>query len=125
MLLAVLSGCSGDGLAYANGQILLDGQPIEQGTVRFVGVLGNAPTAEVLIVNGKYSVKTVMGPKRVEVHGYRKIGQRPWHPGDTTSPPVDILEELVPRHYNSDSTLGADLKAGKQQLDFSLKSRIR
>ena len=45
----VLGGCGGDGLVEVCGNVTFDGKPVEQGTISFLPVDGEGPTAGALI----------------------------------------------------------------------------
>jgi hypothetical protein len=120
LLGAVCLGCSDDKTTRLSGTITLDGTPLEKGKIRFDPVDGNAPTAETLVADGKYSVITRPGKKNVIINGMKKVGERRYHEEDPTSPIVDVNEETVPARYNTASELTAELKGGAQTLNWEL-----
>jgi hypothetical protein len=122
-----LAGCS-DSAPYGEveGEVALDGKPLAEGVVRFTPVNGNAGTASALIENGRFAEKKVpVALHRVEISspvlpkGVKS--QKEMKRG--TVDEGAALEELIPRRYNSDSTLTADIKSGKNSLKFELTSK--
>ena len=125
LLLAMLSlaGCNRSGLMEQSGQVTLDGDPVPTGTISFFPADGRGPTAANLIVDGQYTVKAAPGPKRVEIHGYRIVGQAHYIPGDPSSPLVDQKDPIVPERYNVKSELTCQVKRSRSDLHFVLSSQ--
>ena len=115
-------GCSDGNVARLSGTVTLDGALVEKGTISLAPADGRAPTAEALINGGKYSVTTLPGPKKIVIHGLKQVGTRRYHPEDPSSPMVDVHEETVPARYNTQSELSEQVQAGRQTLDFALKT---
>ena len=117
----VLGGCGGDGLVEVRGKVTFDGRPVEQGTISFLPTDGKGPTAGALIENGRYTVRAAPGKKKVEIEGYRVIGQQHVFPDDPSSPLVDKTEPIVPEKYNTHTTLTFDVKQSVDDADFDLQ----
>lgn len=123
LLLAVsllLGGCRNDNVVEIAGSVTLDGEPLEQGVIAFRPVDGDGPTAEAMIVAGKYRAALRPGAKRVEVQGFRQRGEEHALPDDPTSPLVPRLEPIVPPRYQADSTLTLHVEHTTQHADFAL-----
>jgi hypothetical protein len=122
---AVCTGCSGGGgdeipKHEVSGTVTLKGQPLAEGTISFVPADGQGPTAGAAIQEGQYTAQVPPGPKRVEIHAVKVVGQRKMF--DTPdSPTVDVTEELVPPQYNTESTLHADVQDDRDDLNFTLE----
>jgi len=126
MLLALLvcAGCSSDGLVDASGEVKLDGKPLSMGTVSFYPADGKGPSsAAVLKEDGHYTVRAAPGRKRVEILGYKKVGQKRHTEDDPSSPIVDITEQIVPERYNAKSELTCEIVSGPNDLNFDLKTQ--
>lgn len=124
LLIAVsLVGCSGSDQMKVSGQVTLDGNPVENGTISFLPADGIGPSAADLITDGRYTVEASPGPKRVEIHGYKTLGQKRYDPTDPKSPMVDIKEPIVPEKYNVKSQLTCDIERGRDDLNFALQSQ--
>jgi len=115
-------GCSGR-FSTVSGKVTFDGEPVEKGTISFLPADGHGSTAADLIAAGQFSVRVGPGKYKVQINGFRKVGQRPASPGDPSSPMVDELEQIVPERYNTKTELNCDVNAGRQQADFTLASK--
>ena len=121
MLVAALAGCSGSNLVEVHGTVQLDGKPIETGTVRMVAVDGKTPSAQTTIKNGEYRIEVAPGKKKVEIQGFRVIGQQRRN-NDPTAPLEDVTEPIVPAKFNTRTELTCEVVAGNDTQDFDLKS---
>ena len=131
--IAILAnGCGGQpGIERpaVSGAVLLDGQPIESGTISFIPAPGTkGPTAGGIIRSGKYSIVegdgAAVGTARVEISSSKMTGKMievgsPMPPGTK----IEETVEAVPAKYNKNSTLTVDIKAGLNTHDFDLKSK--
>jgi len=131
-----LAGCSKDPLpAKVRGEVLVDGQPLEKGTIIFA--VPGKPEATGVIENGKIvSVGTFktddgasVGQAQVAVQAIQ-ITAPPvvvQNPGDTTSNTLASMsgQSLIPTRYGNPATSGlsADLKAGPNEPKFELQSK--
>jgi hypothetical protein len=146
-LMTLSGGCSGgDSLPKErlSGTVTLDGQPLEQGTIRFMPTAQeNASTStETIITSGAYEIPAstglLPGPYQVSISAVEEAK------GSTPAPKVrrgpgydpvggtgveeataDVrMRELIPAKYNIKSTLKADVtKGGKNVFDFPLMSK--
>lgn len=122
-------GCSGSKRASATGNITLDGQAVEDGTISFIPVDQSAgPSAWGEIKEGRYLIsagrRPILGMNRVEIRARLKTGRKA--PFDPLVPPEMLLDEVVegaPARYNTMSELTADVKPGENTFDFSLQSK--
>lgn len=131
LVLLGLVGCGGRGgdslpRQPVEGVVTLDGAPVEKGTIQFMPTPGtaHATLASAMIKDGKYSIPKDRGPVP---GGYRVIISAPdpkapavidEDPGGEAPPP---LPDLIPSQYNASSTLNAEIKAGPNVHDFTLK----
>ena len=116
------AGCGGGTIPMAKvkGEVKLDGKPIEKGTIAFLPSDGKGPTAGGDITNGQFSVLVPPGPKRIEIHSSKVVGQRKAF--DTPdSPMMDIAEELIPPAYNVQSTLTHKVEMPDTTINLDLK----
>lgn len=123
----VTGGCGGpDGRQAIEGTVTFDGKPLEKGQITFTPQAGtNGPTAGAEIVDGKFSVPAAGGPFagrfRVEITasrpGSQKVTDR------FTGKPVNSFEQFIPKKYNTESQLDADVKAGAtNRFEFAVSS---
>ncbi|MFH1924018.1 MAG: hypothetical protein ABIP48_29540 [Planctomycetota bacterium] len=125
VLLVVIAGCDGSNRAGVTGEVTLDGQPVEDGTISFVPSGGAAAWGD--IKGGRYSISAAEGPgvgtSRVEIRWDRKTGKK--SPAVPPAPPdtmIEETEEAVPARYNAESELKAEVKSGKNTFDFKLEA---
>jgi len=118
----ICPACSRDNSTRLSGLVTLDGAPMKKGSIGLTPRDGKGPTAEAIITDGKYSLKTWPGPKLVVIHGLKKVGTRRFHEDEPSSPMVDVNEESLPARYHSQSRLEENLNAGEQTLNFDLTS---
>lgn len=128
LLAAVLVGCGGGSdMAPVSGIVRLDGNPVTEGTVRFVPESGRGAKGTIQS-DGTFTLGTdtrsdgaSIGKHRVAIIAYkvdkveRTDGGRPLITGSTP---------LVPRHYMAPGTSGLEfeVKPGKNDAVFELKS---
>jgi hypothetical protein len=128
-LLVVTVGCGGTNRGAVSGEVTLDGEPVDGGTVTFTPAGGGAADAAAWakIEGGRYSISAAEGPgvgtSRVEIRWDRKTGKQipavPPAPPDTM---IDETAEAIPPRYNTRSELKAEVKPGDNTFDFELKS---
>jgi hypothetical protein len=126
-LLAVLPlllapACSDSSTATLDGTVTLDGEPLAEGSVRFVPTdPSKGGTAGAAIKDGKFSAQVPVGELRVEISAPKVVGKRKAY--DTPdSPTVDVVEERIPDRYNTRSELKVTIKKGSQKEKFDLTS---
>jgi hypothetical protein len=123
LALACAGGCSSEaGKGSVNGEVVLDGVPLKEGTIRFVPSDGQTATADAAVSQGRFSATVPVGEKRVEITAPKVVGKQKMY--DTPdSPVVDQVEELLPARYNVRSELTMTVQKGSQQKRFELKSK--
>lgn len=131
VLAASLTGCGGNPTASHNpikGEVKLDGQPMESGSIMFRPVNeGKGQAVSAPIVAGRYEVGTAdgpaVGPHRVEIRGTRKSGKMIQK---ALAPKGELIEEQVEAvspKFNTQSELMADVKAGENVANYEVKSK--
>ncbi|OWK37556.1 hypothetical protein FRUB_06676 [Fimbriiglobus ruber] len=119
LLACAASGCgpSGPKMVPVSGEVTFNGKPVETGDILFMPAEGHAAPEGGRIVNGRYECTCVPGKKRVEVRATREI------PGtsDSMRGGRPRVEDYVPRQFNVDTTLTADVPAaGSNSINFPL-----
>ena len=120
--LLVLSGC-GKPAPSVVGTVLLDGDPLPSGWIRFVPAEGTPGSdAGGVIEEGKYSVGKglAVGKYRVEIHGLKESTLRKERDPITPIQLIPAAIEAVPAAYNVKSQLIRAVEAGANALDFDL-----
>ena len=132
LLLAIsLAGCGETQTALHNpikGEVKLDGQPMESGTIMFRpldGVKGQAVSAT--IKAGRYELAASEGPAvgghHVEVRGVHKTGKMIQKPLAPKGEMVEEEGESVAAKFNTKSDLKADIKVGDNVANFDVTSK--
>jgi hypothetical protein len=117
----LLAGCDRR-MAKVRGEVLLDGKPLAEGTIRFESIAGTGPTAGDIIENGRFEVEATRGPNRVELNAWEVV--LPKKPRDPNNPREDATtRELIPKQYNTKSTLVVDVGADRSEVKFDLRSK--
>lgn len=132
-LVGVLTGCSGKGLpdsVSVSGRVMLDGEPLEQGMVRFAPVAagGHLAIGE-LGKGGWFTMNTTKSSPGVLKGAYKVsvLSDKPYEiEFDPLNPPADLPppESYIPRRYNKIDTSGlaVEVTAPIRDLLFELSS---
>lgn len=113
--LVFAAGCGGASEYTVSGTVTLDGQPVEEGEIRFLPTDGQGTPFAGPIVNGKFESRASAGQNRVEINATR----------ESATPAPDGLpnfESYIPAAYNSQSTLTVTIPPDSGSLTFDLKS---
>jgi hypothetical protein len=144
----LFSGCGRTGIERASiyGNVTLDGQPVESGSVRLVCLEEKGgPSSGGDIVNGEYSIDEAKGPTlgrhRVEVYIPYNTGRKipspmggpvaiteidlnsPAPSNQNTAGMVDAWADKAPLKYNRESTLEINIESGSNQFDIPMASK--
>jgi hypothetical protein len=103
-------GCSGGGkdkTVQVSGKVELDGKPLDDGEIAFVGDAGTVP--DILPVKaGAFEGKVKVGKKKVEIRVFETKKAPPTATGGAT----ETRENVLPDRYNTKSTLTAEVTEG-------------
>ena len=123
-LSAVLLGCgAGDGKLAVEGTATWNGQPIENGYVEVSPASGPGQVDGADIVDGKFSLRTTAGEKRVSVVAQRKIGETA--PTERIPTPEPIYFQFLPKQFNENTTLTSTVDPGDPALVLDLTGEER
>jgi len=99
-----------------HGSVKLDTRPLAEGAIAFISP-ETGDLQELSVKDGKYEGQVRAGNRRVEIRAFRP---RSGPPKPMDPPPKNFL----PKRYNSDTTLSANVSAaGPNMFDFDLSSR--
>lgn len=119
---ATILGCTADSKhGTVTGTVMLDGQPLASGLIRFTPSDGNTATADATIENGKFTAVVPIGDKTIWISAPKVVGKRKTY-NTPDSPTIDVVQELLPARYNSQTTLKCTVTPGSQQPTFELTS---
>src|SRR5262245_35203515 len=112
------TGCtSQDQPVGVSGTVALDGKPVSNGRILFVGNDGSPPEV-VNIKDGSFDGKVRPGKRRVEISALRKTGRK-----NAFWPNDEEMEDYIPVRYNVQSELSEEIPPeGKSGLKYDLKS---
>lgn len=119
---AFAAGCSGaSATGDVTGTVTVDERtPPPGSSITFIPEDGKAPTAGCLIENGKYAARVPVGTAKVEIRVPRVLGKlQAAGPGAEG----DEVKESLPPKYNDETELRLDIKPGKNEKDWDLKSK--
>ena len=122
VLMLMIAGCTGSGgpeRAAVSGDVSVNGDPVEDGTISFVPTgTTKGPSTGGDISGGKYSLAAdkgpVVGTQRVEIRAYRKTGRK-LPPKPPNNSETDEMEPYIPARYNTQSMLTVEIDSGKNE----------
>lgn len=115
-LSSLMVGC-GPTEATVSGAVLVDGQPLEKGEILFEELDKSIAPNAGPITAGKYSLRVQPGAKIVRIRASRA----PARPDPLMG--YAPLEAMIPAEFNTQSTLRAQIKPGKNEgVDFAVTS---
>lgn len=113
------SGC-GKPMGNVTGLIEWHDQPVVSGEIQFEPLQDKTvPIVSGLIRDGKYRVSLPTGEKRVRIFVYEKTGI------DRSNPamPIDIITNIMPKKYNTESEMTYTVKKGLQEYHFPAETQ--
>lgn len=125
--LCLVMGCSqnaGPELGYVEGNVTLDGKPLDGAEVQFEPSDAR-PSVAFTDENGHY-VLQFTGTRNgatVGSHVVRILSARGSSGGEGDGPFVKARPELLPAKYHDKSTLTAEVQSGNNTIDFDLQSK--
>jgi hypothetical protein len=130
LLSLLLGGCSddSDGLQAISGTVIVDGAPVQSGSISFQPTEGQASSSGAVITNGKYTVPRetglLAGNYRVAISapmpGTVDKGIEHALPGE--APP--LAKDLIPPEWNSASAHFIDVKkGGSNSFPFEISTK--
>lgn len=115
------SGETGPELFTVKGTVTFDGSPVDEGRIQFRQTVGDQKAYSADIKAGSYTIQTEAGNAAVEITASRPTGE--FDTSNPDDPPQPIGEMYIPKQYNSQTTLTADVKpSGDNTIPFDLKS---
>ena len=120
--LAALGGCARQGGNSVNGEVSLEGEPVNGGSIVFLPAGGEGTKGAAEIIDGKYAIPAEQaltpGSYRVEINWSKPTGKQ--LPSGDPGMMMEERAEAVPVKYNSESTLTVEIAAGANKHDFRL-----
>src|SRR5262245_33920581 len=119
-----LAGCGGGSkVGEVSGTVTVDGQtPAAGSSISFVPEGGKAPSAGAVIEGGKYTARVPVGTAKVEIRVPRPV-TLPKGEAAGPGPGGDRIEESLPARFNDETELTYEVKPGRQEKNWDLKTR--
>lgn len=117
-------GCGGGiKTAPVTGDVTVDGNPVESGTVTFHSPTTDEAVAIGSIVEGKYSAEVPVGEAVVRLKGLRKVevDEKKVKRGYKYTE-EELNPEVFPAKYNTSTELKVTIKDGDNKCDFACVS---
>ena len=114
--------------AAITGEVALDGQILQQGSIVFTPTDGTkGTTAGGTIANGRYQLTSNAGPSvgwnRVEIRALRKTGKQIPAPFPARNKMTEEQVEAIPSQFNTESKLKVEVQRGENTADFKVTSK--
>lgn len=119
LVTTLLAGCGGDGKVPIQGTATWNGEPIEIGYVELQPTDNTGQFASAEIRQGKFTLRTAPGPRRVKVTAQRKIGEVP--PSERIPMAEPIMHQYIPPKFNAQSETEIEIKADDPVLSLDLE----
>jgi len=119
LLTTLLLGCGGDGKVPIQGTATWNGEPIEIGYVELQPTDNAGQFASAEIREGKFTLRTSPGPRRVKITAQRKIGEIP--PSERIPTAEPIMHQYIPARFNTESETEIEIKADNPVLALDLE----
>lgn len=115
-------GCwnSGPARAVVHGKVSYKGQPVNEGTIRFI--IDNRPTAQGQISKGLYRIDhdggVPVGSGKVEIDAFEDTKKAAFTSIDGKK--VMEARQILPAKYNEKSELKVEITSGENEKNFDL-----
>lgn len=123
LLLAVsMPGCSFETRASVEGKVTYGGKPLDVATITFLPASEEGTKCGGIIENAQYKIEPKFGPKpgphRVEIRWAKPTGKKS---RNEFGEELEVRKEGLPDKYHANSTLTAEIKSGKNEINFQLE----
>lgn len=122
VLVLSAASCSKESGVALEGKVSYGGDPIDVGTITFIPASGSGIKSGGLIENGNYKIDAKTGPgpgpHRVEIRWAKGTGRKT---KNEFGEEIQTRQEGLPEKYHAASTLTAEIKPGKNVIDFALE----
>ena len=117
-----LTGCSFESRASVEGRVTYAGKPLDVATITFLPTSEEGIKCGGIIENSQYKIESKFGPKpgphRVEIRWAKPTGKKS---RNEFGEEIENRKEGLPEKYHVGSSLKADIKLGKNIVDFQLE----
>jgi hypothetical protein len=116
----MFAGCSyGPPMGDVHGKVTVNGQPLTEGSIRFIPVDGETQSTGGIITNGEFQVEVPVAKQRVEIMAH--VIDKEKTPPNPTDDQI-VMKALVPKRYNFESELTLDVVEGLNEPVYNLSN---
>lgn len=125
LLLLIEAGCSRrpkdqPTLGEVSGTVTLDGEPLTNAIIHFIPSGGRESVA-ILDNKGNYVLGYLPKVPGAKIGNHKVVIKTYFN--DEASPEAMFNRERIPNRYNTETTLTAEVKAGKNEHNFTLTTK--
>ncbi|MEX1041829.1 MAG: hypothetical protein WDZ51_14415 [Pirellulaceae bacterium] len=122
MLLLGLTGCGDDDpRSSVSGTVTLNGERLTGGEIVFVPVNPRLASESARIDDGRYTMRVAPGEKQVVIRAERDHPTAQM-PGPDPGTMIPLREQFIPKRYNDNTELTAEVVQGANKFDFELEA---
>ncbi len=124
VILLALAGCGDASMADVSGTVKVDGNPLEDGAIRFFPEDSKTQTTGGFVKGGRYSVKVPVSVMKVSISAPKVVSWKKLY-NTPDSPKMPVTVEVLPAKYSDErqTELRLDVKPGTNQKDYDLPSK--
>ena len=124
LLIATFTAGCADGPAVGDvrGTVTVNGQPLKEGSIRFIPVDGDAPASGGTIHDGSFEAQVPVAKQRVEI--VANVIDEEKTPPNATADQI-VMKKVVPERYSVQSELTLEVKPGLNEPIYELSDRQR
>jgi hypothetical protein len=112
------AGCAdGPAVGDVRGTVTVNGQPLKEGSIRFIPVAGDTPASGGTIRDGSFEAKVPVAKQRVEI--VANVIDEDKTPPNATADQI-VMKKVVPDRYGAGSELTLDVKPGVNEPVYNL-----
>ena len=118
LIASCTAGCAkGPAVGDVSGTVTVNGQPLKEGSIRFIPVDGGAPASGGTIHDGRFEAQVPVAKQRVEI--VANVIDEVKTPPNATADQI-VMKKVVPDRYGTGSELTLDVKPGVNESAFEL-----
>lgn len=99
------------------GKVTVNGQPLAEGSIRFIPVDGETQSTGGIITMGSFRVEVPVAKQRVEIMA--NVIDKEKTPPNPTDDQI-VMKTLIPKRYNLESELILDVVPGRNEPVYNL-----
>lgn len=118
--LSFVAGCGpGDGMITISGNVTLDGEPVEDGSISLMPINGGSMGGGI-IENGYYTAKSSPGEMAVQIHAHKMVEKKNPTREEIERGLTEDSVSIIPNVYNRQSKLRINVAPEQKNFEFNL-----